>query len=109
MDAERQKRVAKNEAVFRLINEQMQEGHAQFALHGPQEYVCECSDIQCTDRVYLTQDEYQRVRSNARRFFVVPGHELPDIENVVETYANYAVVEKFGVAGEIAEDHEPPA
>jgi hypothetical protein len=29
-------------------------------------------------------DEYERLRHNPRRFAVVPGHELPDIEAVVE-------------------------
>ena len=107
MDAEREKRVAQNESIFRLVNEQIEGGNVRSEVTEEQEYVCECGNVRCTDRVYMTSDEYRRVRSNARRFFVIPGHDLPDVETVAERHERYAVVEKFGVGGAVAEAHDP--
>jgi hypothetical protein len=43
------------------------------------------------------------VREQPRRFFVLPGHQDPQLERVVETHGDYLVVEKTGEAGEVAE------
>jgi len=41
------------------------------------------------------------------RFFVVPGHENPAVEIVVETHATYLVVAKTGAAGSYAARNDP--
>jgi len=43
------------------------------------------------------------VRSHARRFAVLEGHDEPAIETIVEIFPSYVVVEKRGEAGRIAE------
>ncbi len=107
MDAERQTRVAENESLFRLVNERIEDGHERFGTTGAQEYYCECGDAGCADRVRLTRDDYDRVRSNPRRFAIVPGHDVPEAEDVVETHGEYAVVEKIGLGGQVAEERDP--
>ena len=109
MDTETQRRAAENESVFRDINERIEKGHEQFDLWGEQEYLCECSDPGCTDRIRLTRAEYERVRSNARWFAIVPGHDFVEVENVVENHGAYAIVEKIDHAGEVAETRDPRA
>ena len=109
MGIERDKRLAANESIFREINEQQEAGHQRFGLTGPQEFVCECADVSCTERVHLTRDDYEGIRSNPRRFVIVRGHDVPDIEDVVEAHGDYAVVEKDSVAAEVAEDRDPRA
>jgi hypothetical protein len=38
--------------------------------------------------------EYEAVRREPTRFAVVPGHERPEIESIVERHPTYHVVEK---------------
>ena len=97
-------RLAKNETFFREANELIQ-------LERPgwmqQQFMCECSIRGCVDRVVLTRPEYERVRAEGDRFFVVPGHENAEIEVVVERFPDYLVVAKIGAAGEYSEETDP--
>ena len=101
-------RVAKNEGLFREVNERILELEERFGEREPAEsrlgFVCECSRSECTSRIELTTDEYREVRRKPTRFVVAPGHVDPDHERVVDERERYAVVEKFGLAGSIAED-----
>ena len=107
MDERSQRRVADNETIFRDVNEQLERGHDRFGLEGAQEFLCECGDAGCADRLSLTLAEYEQLRSHPRRFAVVPGHEIPGTEEVVAHHAGYAVVEKIGVGGTIADARDP--
>jgi hypothetical protein len=50
------------------------------------------------------------VRRDAREFFVVPGHELPEFERVVGEGDGYVVVRKHpGVPTEVAKKSDPRA
>jgi len=100
----REERAARNEALFREVNERV----ATLAGGGAIEvgFVCECSDGACVERLHLARDEYHAVRENPRAFIVVPGHE-GDFELVLERHATYLVVEKQGDAGRISEQHDP--
>ena len=62
--------------------------------HTEGQFVCECSDPICVDKVFLRPVEYTDVRAHATRFFVVPGHEISGIERVVEENTGFNVVEK---------------
>ena len=101
-------RAAKNEGLFREVNERILELEERFGEREPEEsrigFVCECSRAHCTSRIELTTDEYRAVRRDPTRFVVVPGHVDPDYEQVVAETELYVVVEKFGLAGSIAED-----
>jgi hypothetical protein len=94
MPDDRAKRVALIEAAFRIANERMA-GWEEVHLEGAQEsYLCECAARPCRQRVPMTREEYEAVRSDAKRFLVVPGHVLPDLETVVESSPSYEVIEK---------------
>ena len=69
--------------------------------------ICECSRAGCIERVEVTHEEYEHVRSEGTRFLVVPGHENPSVEKVVERHPTYLVVEKTGAAGNYADQHDP--
>ena len=67
-----------------------------------------CPD--CMERVHLTSAAYEEVRAHGARFILVAGHEIDEIEEVVDnTLAGSVVVEKQGVAGERAETLDPRA
>jgi len=57
-------------------------------------FVCECGKLGCNATVELTIAEYEEVRSGFERFLVIPGHQLEEIEEVVERYDDYLVVAK---------------
>lgn len=93
MDEVTKSRLAHNEAIFRSINDQVLALEERF---GSREggFLCECADTSCLESVFLRLDEYGRIHEDDRRFFVVPGHERPEIEAVVERHGNYLVVQK---------------
>jgi len=58
----------------------------------------------------MTAAENEAVRAASTRFAVVPHHEQPEIENVVERHPTYFVVEKRDEdAQEIARETDPRA
>ena len=90
--------IAELKTIFRAVNEEI-EG-VQEALGGDgSEFLCECGRDECTARLAMTIDEYERVRAVATRFAVSPGHEWPGYERVVESNSRYAVVETKAEAG----------
>jgi hypothetical protein len=101
---ERMRRVGLNEAVFREVNEQLEELEETFRPGREDlDLVCECGDPGCGERLRLPRPEYRRLRSDSRLFAVVPGHEQADVEDVVERHDGYDVVRKHeGVPAQIA-------
>jgi len=57
--------------------------------------------------VHLTKPQYEAVRADSRRFALTPGHELPDVERVVDRHPGYLVVEKKEPARGIVEATDP--
>ena len=93
---ERKRRIGENEALFRKINEEVDELNRNLAQLTDEtiHIVCECGNIECAERIVVPLDAYERVRSESELFFVVPGHELPSTEDVVEETPRYNVVRK---------------
>lgn len=112
MDARRE-RQAKNEMLFRSINEKIEDLGDAWLGQGRGEraydFVCECQDAACTTPIALTVREYETIRANGRRFVVAPSAEHVDmtIENVVDMSSRYWVVEKTDESGELAEANDP--
>jgi hypothetical protein len=93
-------RVAETEATFRRANEAL---HGRFQELGTDDlapFLCECGDDRCTQTIRLTLEEYEEVRGQPGRFVVVPGHEILEVERVVEVGERYEVVEKPGRTAE---------
>jgi hypothetical protein len=91
----REERLAKNEVLFRDVNERVREISADtWSVTEPVEFLCECVLTECLERVSVTLPVYEEVRSNPAHFVLVAGHERPDIEFVVVTGDEYVVVEK---------------
>lgn len=107
MDA-REERLARNETLFRSVNENIEGAAASGQLDDHIfEFFCECSNTDCTLLLPMTVAEYERVRADARQFVVAPGHELPEIEEVVARTGAYQIVLKEGEAGELVTKHDP--
>jgi hypothetical protein len=105
VDSESKQRVAMNEAAFRKVNEGMEVGQDPAGLLT---FICECGRLGCNRMVELTRAEYEAVRANPRRFALLEGHEIDDVETVVERHDRYLVVEKKGDAvAEVVEHTDP--
>jgi hypothetical protein len=106
---ERAERVGKNEAVFRQVNERLKELGESFSLVAERsDFVCECGQATCVDPIQMSLDEYEHVRSNPAWFAILPGHEIPDVERIVENKAAYHIVEKHeGVPARVARESDP--
>jgi hypothetical protein len=107
-DDAREARIARNESRFREINEQLEADLRR--LPGDPEmvwFVCECGNRACAELVQMTFEEYARVRSDSHTFAVVPGHELPDAEEVVQRNERFHVVAKVERTERIVETTDP--
>lgn len=107
MEGKKQQRAAANEATIREVNEGIERGQWPGDEDTPVGFRCECARLGCNRLVELTVREYEQVRSHPRRFVVLPGHELTDVETVVATRPGYVIVEKLDQAGEVAEQTDP--
>jgi hypothetical protein len=85
---------AQTEALFRDVNERIAESAQRFDADSTQ-FVCECADPTCTDRVQATLDEYEEVRADGTTFMLTPGHEHKDIERIISRRRGFHVVEKM--------------
>ncbi|MCW3027917.1 MAG: hypothetical protein JWN81_1128 [Solirubrobacterales bacterium] len=107
MEEHIQRRVAKNETLFREVNEAIERGQWPGEQDSPAAFRCECGRLDCNELVSLTPREYERIRSKPRRFVVLTGHELEEVETIVTTGDGYLVIEKRDEAGQLAEANDP--
>jgi len=107
VSADLKERLARNEATFRRINEDIGRGRDaedDTTLVG---FVCECGDEDCSRLIEMTPAEYQRMRRVVTHFVVVNGHEIPLVERIVRREERYAVVEKLPPGDAVARETDP--
>lgn len=106
---ERAERIGKNEALFRQVNERLKEIGQSFSFVSESaEFVCECGVASCAQPIRMTLADYERIRQNPTWFAVIPGHEIPDVEAVVERNDGWHVVQKKpGAPAELAAAEDP--
>ncbi len=105
---ERFKRQARNEALFREVNEriaQLGEAAQAWSPDGGVEFMCECGvEGGCGERVRVPLVVYERVRAQDDRFVVRPGHETIELERAVEWADEYVIVDKVNAAEPLVAD-----
>jgi hypothetical protein len=108
---ERAARIAENEAIFRDLNEEVGAVAHSFSAGGEDrafDFLCECGDPGCAQRVPVTLVKYEELRSSPLRFVVVPGHEIPDVESIVEPNESFNIIRKDpGGPAELADALDP--
>lgn len=102
-------RVARNDAAFRVANEEIRAAAAEWNMDGLLPALCECADPHCTTVLRVTPRQYEAVRSDPRWFINAPGHEVnaQGWAYVISANERFVVVEKIGEAGEIVEELDP--
>jgi hypothetical protein len=107
MDA-REERLARNELLFRDLNEQVEFVATPLDSDaGTFEFFCECPDVDCTLRLPITLAAYENVRSDPTLFVVALGHDRPEIEEVLDRTDAYQIVRKQGGAAQLAVTDDP--
>lgn len=100
-------RAARNEEIFRQINEQIEEGAERHGVRSSLPFHCECGHSACTETLELEPAVYERIAANPLHFVVKPLHQIPEVELVIDTGRGYVVVEKVGEAREEVEREHP--
>src|SRR6266516_3245530 len=98
-------RLARNQALFREVNERLLELAEGFQ-DGSMQFVCECSNEDCTQTVTMNHEEYESVRSHSTFFVIASGHEVLEVENVVDRRDGWTIVQKV-TASDYAVETDP--
>jgi hypothetical protein len=108
---DREARAVKNHALFREVNERVEEINDGFSLIVPSgDWICECANDTCAERIEMSVNEYESVRRYGARFFVAPSgkHLWPDVDQVIiDRNHRYWVIEETGRAGDLAKRVDP--
>ena len=108
IDSTSERRLAENEVFFRGPNQQIVEGLLDLQKKAkaegysdllvdedyPIQFYCECSDEKCRKRIELTSKQYSDLHQNSSQFMVLPGHNIPELERVMQSTDRYMIVEK---------------
>jgi hypothetical protein len=83
---------ARNHRLLRGVNDRIAALAGEQNAVGVSLFVCECSDLACTDTLEMSPAEYAQLRAEASHFVVFPGHERPESEHVIERHGRFIVV-----------------
>lgn len=103
---ERTRRIGENEALYRAINERIGDLNETFGLvTESMTVICECADLECAAQIELPIPEYERARADPTHFVIRPGHEVPDVEHVLERHDDWFLIRKdAGGPAEVARE-----
>jgi hypothetical protein len=91
----------------RRVNEAIERG-----MRGKQSavFLCECGHLTCSRTMELALADYGRIRQSFDRFLVAPGHEIADVDRVIQRHQDYVVVAKRqGRPADLARATDPRA
>ncbi len=94
------RRLAENEQIAESLNRRVEERVEEMRaeddedLDAPVSFFCECSDLECRERVQLTPGRFDEIHREAALFVLVPGHEVLAVETIEEEYPDFVVVRK---------------
>jgi hypothetical protein len=94
MSMPREQRIVQTEEFYRRINDLI----ARNGTRGDRRYMCECANPYCNETLDVTDGDITRLHSVSGYYVILPGHEIPDVEHVVQASATYTIVAKDGVA-----------
>jgi hypothetical protein len=98
-------RLARNQALFREVNERLLELSEGFH-DGSMQFVCECSHDDCTLTINMDRDDYESVRARSTFFVVATGHEILEVEKIIDRQDGWTIVQKV-TASDYAAETDP--
>jgi hypothetical protein len=106
---DRARKIGENEALYRAVNERIEGLNESFGLLAEtMTVICECGMLECSEQIALDLPTYERVRADPTTFVVLPGHEIPDVEEIVEPHDGFNIIRKDpGGPAELARETDP--
>jgi hypothetical protein len=86
----RAERVVQTERFFHAINEEIVQRDSGHLV----DYLCECGNPLCTETIVLDATMLMRLHAKPNLFVVLNGHEIPDVETIVDRSDGYLIVRK---------------
>jgi hypothetical protein len=90
----RERRILETEEFYRGVNQVIAEKTPRDGLL----FLCECANPFCNVTFEMSADDLLLLHSTAGHYVIVPGHEIPDLEEVVQQRDGYAILRKRDVA-----------
>lgn len=100
-EEERQRRIARHEAFHRIANEHAWQATEGLGLHDVRVF-CECGHRECERMLLIPRSDFAHIHTRGDVFLVTPGHEIPDLEHVIDQGDGYLIVEKDGLGRLVA-------
>jgi len=94
MTMPRETRIVQTEEFYRQINDTI----ARNGKRTDKRYMCECANVYCNVTMDVTTEDITVLHSMPGYYVILPGHEIPDVEQVVHATAAYTIVVNDGVA-----------
>ena len=98
----RARRMRQNEELMEELNrrmermlEEIREDEEETDADAPIAFLCECSHVDCRERVHLEPSVFDRIHKDPDVFILVPGHEIPDVERIVDQMGDFLIVRKL--------------
>ena len=94
------RRLRENEDLMEGLNERMRGSVEEIREEmgqdpdGPFGFFCECSSLDCRERIMLRPSRLREIHRDADRFVILPRHEIPSIERIVDQEDGYLIVRK---------------
>lgn len=103
-----EERKAKNEVLFKKINEKVRRAEEDMLSKKERksrliDFVCECENMACIESIPLTLSQYTSLRKSKTQFFLRTGHQDPTIERVVKDMDYFLIVKKIGAGKKVAQ------
>jgi hypothetical protein len=85
-------RRTRNQILFRDVNNRILDVTDLFSAEDTSDFLCECSDPECTETASLTVEEYRSIRAEPTHFVTTPGHFEPTVDEVIGRHDRFWIV-----------------
>jgi hypothetical protein len=92
-EPDRGRRSRENEERFARANGEIERKAVELGIHRIP-FLCECSDLRCTEVIQLTLADYRAAKGQENVFLLLPGHVDASIEHVVQNGHGFVLVRK---------------
>jgi len=89
----REERVVQTEEFFRDVNDVIARTRGSNGSNGSG-FLCECANPFCNVTFEMSGDDLQTLHSTPGYYVILAGHDIPDLEDVVQNQNGYAIVRK---------------
>ena len=94
-------RMRKNEELMEQLNRRIERALGEIRDEededpdAPIAFLCECSQLDCRERIRMSPSRFDRIHRDPDLFILSPGHEIPDVERVVDQEGESLIVRKL--------------